>query len=83
MLEPTPSVRPSVPITSVPDLATPSMFTTSPESYFHGGPMVSLGYKSLFGIFSGASSRPWTLPMSTSNILSGNLIISIERFDSL
>ena len=59
------------------------MFTTSPKSYFHGGPMVPSGYKSLSVIFSSASSNPWTLPMSSSSILTGNPIISTERIDSL
>ena len=83
MSEPTSSVGPAVPITSTLALATSSMFTTSPESYFHGGPMVPSGYKSLSGIFSGASSNPWTLPMSSSSILTGNSIVSTEWFDSL
>ena len=68
MSEPTSSVGPSVPITSVPTLETPSMFTTSPESNAYGGPTVPLGYKSLSGTFSGASSRPWYFPMSSSGI---------------
>ena len=83
MPEPTSSVGPSVPITLAPALATPSMFKTSVESYFHGGPLVPSSYKSLFGIFFGASSNPWTLPMSSSGILIGNPIISTERLDSL
>ena len=55
MLEPTFSVGPSVPIILAPALATPLMFITSPESYFHGGPMVPSGYKYLSGIFFGTS----------------------------
>ena len=78
MPKPTSLVGPSVPITSAPTLATSLMFTTSPESYFHGGPMVPSGYKSLSGIFSGACSNPWNLPMSSSGILTGNPIVSIE-----
>ena len=58
MPKPTSLVGTVVPITSAPTLATMSMFTTSPESYFHGGPMVPSGYKSLSGIYSGASSKP-------------------------
>lgn len=83
MPEPTSMVGPSVPITLVPALATPSMFTTSPESYFHGGPMVPSGYKYLSGIFSSASSNPWTSPMSSSGILTGKPIVIIEWFYSL
>ena len=78
----TSSVGPAIPITSAPALATPSMFTTSPESYFHGGPMVPSGYKSLSGIFSGASSNPWYLPMSSYGILTGNPIVSTEQLYS-
>ena len=63
MIEPTSSVGPSVPIMLAPAIATLSMFTTSPESYFPGGPLVPLGYKSLSRLFSGASSNPWTLPI--------------------
>jgi len=83
MSEPTSSVGSAVPITSAPTLATPSMFTTSPESYLHGGPSVPTGYKSLSGTFSGTSSRPWTLPMSSSGVLTGSPIVSTERLDSL
>ena len=83
MPEPTSSARPSIPIMSVPTLATPSMFTTSPESYFHGGPMVPSSYKSLSRIFSGASSKPWNLPMSSSGIQTGNPIVSTKRLDYL
>ena len=59
------------------------MFTNSPESYFHGFLLVPSGYKSLSGIFFGASSNPWTLPMSSSSILTGNPIVSTERLDYL
>ena len=83
MSEPTSLVRLYVPIMSAPALATLSMFTNSPESYFHGGPLVPSGYKSLFGIFSSASSNPWTLPISSSSILTSNPIVSTERLDSL
>ena len=83
MSEPTSSVGPSVPITSVPTLATPSMFTTSPESYFYGGPMVPSGNKPLSGIFSSILSRPLSLPMSSPDILSSNPIISTEWLESL
>ena len=83
MPEPTSSVGPSVPIMSALPLATPSMFKTSPKSYFHGGPLFPSGYKSLSRIFSGASSNPWTLPMSSSGILTGNPIVSTERLDYL
>ena len=62
MSKPTSSTAPSVPTASAPAPATLSMFTTSPESYLHGDPMVPLGYTSLFGIFYGASSYPWNLP---------------------
>ena len=83
MPEATSSIGPSVPITLAPALATPSIFTISPESYFYGGLMVSSGYKSLSGIFSGASSNPWNLPMSLSGIFTRNPIVSTERLDSL
>ena len=83
MTKPTSSVGPFVPIMSAPALATPSMFTTSPESYFHGGPLVPSGYKTLSGIFSGASSNPWNLPMSSSGIITGKPIVSTEWLDSL
>ena len=83
MPEPTSSVAPSIPIMLVPTLATPSMFKTSPESYFHGGPMVPSGYKSLSRTFSGASSNPWTSPMSSSGILTGKRIVSIILLDPL
>ena len=83
MSEPTSSVGFSVPITSAPTLATPSMFTTSPESYLHGGPLVPIVYKSLSGTFSGASSCSWYFPMSSSGVLTGSPIISTERLDSL
>ena len=83
MPEPTSSVGPSVPITSTPALATLSMFITSLELYFHVGPMVPSGYKSLSRIFSGASWNPWNLPMSFSGILTGNPIVSTEWLDSL
>ena len=83
MLEPTSSVGPYVPITSAPALTTPLMFTTSPESYFHGGPMVPSGYKYLSGIFSSASSNPWTSPMSSSGILTGKPIVINKRLDTL
>ena len=69
MFEPTSLVGSAIPITSAPTLATPSMFTTSLESYLHGGPSVPTGYKSLSGTFSGTSSRPWYLPMSSSSVL--------------
>ena len=83
MHEPTSSVGPSVPIASTPGLATPSMFTTSLESYFYGGPLVPSGYKYLSGIFSSAYSNPWTSPMSSSVILTGKPIVSIKWLDSL
>ena len=51
MPDTTSSVGQSIPIALAPTLATPSMITTSPESYFHGGPLVPSGYKSLSGIF--------------------------------
>jgi len=78
MSEPISSVAFVVPITSAPTLTTPLMFTTSPESYFHGGPSVPIGYKSLFGTFSDQSSRPWSLPMSSSGVLTGSPIVSVE-----
>ena len=83
MTKPTSSVGPFVSITPAPTLDTPSMFTTSLESYFHDGPSVPTCYKSLSGTFSGASSCSWSLPMSSSGILTGSPIVSTERLDSL
>ena len=45
MSEPTSSVGSAIQITKTPTLSTLSMFTTSPESYFHSGPLVPIGYK--------------------------------------
>ena len=45
MSKPTSSARPTIPITLVLALATPLMFTTSPESYTYGGRTVPSGYK--------------------------------------
>ena len=59
------------------------MFTTSPESYLHGGPLVPTIYKSLFGTFSGQYSRPWSLPMSSYGVLTCSPIVSTERLESL
>ena len=78
MYEPASLVGSAVPVTSAPTLATLLMFTTSPKSYFHGGPSVPTGYKSLSGTFSGASSRSWYLPMSSSGVLTGSPIVSTE-----
>ena len=83
MSKPTSLVGSAVPITSAPTLATLSMFTTSPESYFHGHSSVPIGYKSLSGTFSGAPSHSWSLPMSSSGVLIGIPIVSTERLDSL
>lgn len=78
MPKPTSSIEPSISIMSTPALATPSMFTTSPESYLHGGPLLPSSYKSFSRIFSGASSHPWTSPMSSSSIVTHKPIVSNE-----
>lgn len=59
------------------------MFTTSLDSYFHGGPLVPSGYQYLSGISSGSSLNPWTSLMSLSGILTGKTIVSTERLDPL
>ena len=83
MSEPTSLAGPSIPVATTPALSTLSMFTTSPESHLYGGPSVPPGYQSLSRTFSGASSNPWTSPMSSSSTTSGKYIVIIEWLDPL
>ena len=83
MPKPTSSAGPSIPVATTPALATPLMFTTSPESHLYGGLSVPPGYQYLSGTFYGASSNPWTSPMLSFGTLTGKYIVSTERLDCL